>query len=376
MLRTSARSAPAPTSRDSSSARAYSRRASSRIACALSVRVTKREATLLVDGSWSHAAPGGHRNADCGADLGLDLCRDVTVLSQPLAGVVLALADLVAVVRVPGAGLLDDVMHHAKLDDFAFTRNTFTVENIEQRFAKRRRDLVLDHFDPRFVGDDFLAALDRANAADDEPDRGVELECVAAGGRLRVAAHHSDFHADLIDENNQNIGALDIRRELAQRLTHQPSLQAGQLVAHFAFDFRLGHERGNRIDDNDVDSARAHQHIGNFQALLPRIRLGNEHLADVHPQLAGIDRIERILGVDIGGDSAELLLLRYNLQAERRLARGFGSIDLDHAPTRQAADTKRDVQAERSGRHHLQIVLHLGLAHLHDRALAELLFNL
>src|SRR6266851_1967022 len=259
MLRTSARSAPAPTSRDSSSARAYSRRASSRIACALRVRVTKRGATLLVDGSWSRATSGGDRNADCGADLGLDLCRDVTVLSQPLAGVVLALADLVAVVRVPGAGLLDDVMRHAKLDDFAFTRNTFTVENIEKRLAKRRRDLILDHLDPRFVADDFLTALDRANAADVEPDRGVELERVAAGGRLRIAEHHSDFHPDLIDENDQYIGALDIRRELAQRLTHQPSLQAGKLVAHFTFDFRLGHERGNRVDDNDVDPTRTHQ---------------------------------------------------------------------------------------------------------------------
>src|ERR1700730_11038176 len=169
ILRTSAKSAPAPTSRDSSSARAYSRRASSRIACALSVRVTKREATLVVDRSWSRATSGGHRNADCGADLGLDLCRDVTVLSQPLAGVVLALADLVAVVCVPGAGLLDDVMRHAKFDDFAFTRNAFTIENIEQRLAKRRRDLVLDHLDPRFVADDFLATLDCAYAADVEP---------------------------------------------------------------------------------------------------------------------------------------------------------------------------------------------------------------
>src|SRR6266853_2815148 len=267
MLRTSARSAPAPTSRDSSSARAYSRRASSRIACALRLRVTKREAILLVDWRRSRAASGGDRNADCGADLGLDLCRDVTVLSQPLAGVVLALADLVAVVRVPGAGLLDDVMHHAKLDDFAFTRNTFTVENIEQRLAKRRSDLVLDHLDPRFVADDFLAALDRTYAADVEADRGIELERVAAGGRLRVAEHHSDFHPDLIDKNHQHVGALDIRRELAQRLTHQPGLQAGKLVAHFAFDFRLGHERRNGVDDNDVDSARTHQHIGDFEAL-------------------------------------------------------------------------------------------------------------
>ena len=164
--------------------------------------------------------------------------------------------------------------------------------------------------------------------------------------------------------------------ELAQRLAHQPRLQAGKLVAHLAFDFRLGHERRNRVDDDDVDSARAHQHVGDFQALLAGVRLRNEHLADVHAQLAGIDRIERVLGVDIGGDSAGLLHLRDNLKAERRLAGGFGPVDLDHAPARQAADAERDIQAERAGRHHLQIVLDLGLAHFHDRALAELLFDL
>src|SRR5438477_11190077 len=105
------------------------------------------------------------------------------MLSQPFARVVLALADLVAVVRVPGTRLLDDVMHHAELDDFAFTRNTFTVENIEQRLAKRRRDLILDDLHPRFIADDFLAALDGANAAEAEPHRGIEVDCVAACGR-------------------------------------------------------------------------------------------------------------------------------------------------------------------------------------------------
>src|SRR5450755_314412 len=109
-------SAPAPISRDSSSARAYSRRASRRIACALSVRVTTRRVKLLV--GWRCAATGSNRHADCGANLGLDLRGDVAVLSQPFAGVVLALADLVTVVCIPGSGLLDDVVHHAELDDF------------------------------------------------------------------------------------------------------------------------------------------------------------------------------------------------------------------------------------------------------------------
>src|SRR4029079_2716343 len=109
------------------------------------------------------------RHADDRADLGLDLCRDVLVLAQPFARVVLALAYLVAVVGVPRAGLLDDVVRDAELDDLAFARNALAVQDVEQGFAKRRRDLVLDDLDPRLVADDFLAALDRSDAADVEP---------------------------------------------------------------------------------------------------------------------------------------------------------------------------------------------------------------
>ena len=164
--------------------------------------------------------------------------------------------------------------------------------------------------------------------------------------------------------------------ELAQRLAHQPRLQAGQLVAHLAFDLRLGHQRRDRVDDDDVDAARAHQHVGDLEPLLAGVGLRDQQLADVDAELAGVDGIERVLGVDVGGDAAGLLHLRDDLQAQRRLARRLRSVDLDDAAARQPADAQRDVEAERAGRDHRQVVLDLGLAHFHDRALAELLFDL
>ena len=137
--------------------------------------------------------------------------------------------------------------------------------------------------------------------------------------------------------------------ELAQRLAHQPRLQARQLVAHLAFDLRLGHERRDRIDDDDVDAARAHQHVGDLEALLAGVGLRDQQVADVDAELAGIDGIERVLGVDVGGGAAGLLHLCDDLQAQRRLARRFGTVDLDDAAARQAADAERDVEAERAG---------------------------
>ena len=155
-------------------------------------------------------------------------------------------------------------------------------------------------------------------------------------------------------------GALDVAGELAQRLAHQPRLQAGQLVAHLAFDLGLGHQRRHRVDDDDVDAARAHQHVGDLEPLLAGVRLRDQQVADVDAELAGVDRVERVLGVDVGGGAAGLLHLRDDLQAQRGLAGGFRAVDLDDAAARQAADAERDVEAERAGGHDLQVVLRSG----------------
>jgi hypothetical protein len=77
-----------------------------------------------------------------------------------------------------------------------------------------------------------------------------------------------------------------------------------------------------------------------------------------------------VLGVDEGAGAAGLLRLGDHVQRQRRLARAFGSIDLDHPAARQAADPERDVQTERAGRHDLGLD-HPVLAQAHDRALAE-----
>ena len=164
--------------------------------------------------------------------------------------------------------------------------------------------------------------------------------------------------------------------ELAQRLAHQARLQARQLVAHLAFDLGLGHERRHRVDDDDVDAAGAHQHVGDLEALLARVGLGDQQVVDVDAELARIDRVERVLGVDVRRRAARLLDLRDDLKAERGLARRFGPVDFDDAAARQPADAERDVEAERAGGDDLQVVLDLRLAHFHDRALAELLFDL
>jgi hypothetical protein len=97
---------------------------------------------------------------------------------------------------------------------------------------------------------------------------------------------------------------------------------------------------------------------------------------DVDAELLGVGDVERVFGVDEGRGAAELLHLGDDLQRQRGLAGGFGAVDLDDPAARQAADAEGDVEPERAGGDGLDVALDAAVAHAHDRALAELLFDL
>src|SRR5439155_5103630 len=112
------------------------------------------------------------------------------------------------------------------------------------------------------------ALLDRADSADVEAHRGVEFERMPAGGGLGRAVHYADLHADLVDEDHHGVGAVDRGGELAQRLTHQPRLQARLAVTHFTFELRARDKRCDRIDHEDIDCGGVYQRGGTFMCLL------------------------------------------------------------------------------------------------------------
>ena len=199
------------------------------------------------------------------------------------------------------------------------------------------------------------------------------LPPVVVSGR---AVHHADLHADLVDEDHHGVGAVDRGGELAQRLAHQPRLQAGQAVAHLAFELGARHQRRDRIDHQHVDRARAHQRVGDLERLLAGVGLRDQEVVDLDAELARIDRVERVLGVDEGADAALLLRFRHAMQRQRGLAGGFRPVNLDHAAARQAADAERDVEAERAGGDRVHVHRLVVLAEPHDRALAEIALDL
>ena len=171
------------------------------------------------------------------------------------------------------------------------------------------------------------------------------------------------------------LGLAEVARELAQRLAHQPGLEADVAVAHLALDLGPWREGSHRVDDEHVDGARTHEHVGDLECLLAGVGLGDEQLVDVDTDRLGVHRIHGVLGVDVGARAAVALRLGDDVHRQGGLARRLGPVDLGDPAPRQAADA--ECQVERQGARGDRLDVHRrALAHAHDGALAELLVDL
>ena len=146
------------------------------------------------------------------------------MVDQILLGRIAALADALIADGEPAAALVDELELHGKVDHFAPLGDAFAVHDIEICLFEGGRALVLDDLRARAVADDLGAVLDGLGAADVDPDGRVELQRVAAGGRLGVAVHDADLHTQLVDEDDDAVGLGNVAGELPQRLRHEPGL--------------------------------------------------------------------------------------------------------------------------------------------------------
>ena len=218
--------------------------------------------------------------------------------------------------------------------------------------------------------------LDCIDLADLQAHRRVELQCTSAGCRLRIAEHDTNLFTDLIDKDGNRTRFADDTRELTHRLAHETSLQAYMRITHIAFDFRLWHKCRYRIDNDNINCTTAHQSLDDIERLLARIRLRNQQVIDIHTKLFRIDRIKRMLSINKSGNTALLLSLCNHMQRDRRLTRGFRSINLNDTPTRNTANAQRCIQRQDSGRDDLDVHMRRCFPQTHDGALAKILLNL
>ena len=141
-------------------------------------------------------------------------------------------------------------------------------------------------------------------------------------------------------------------------------------IAHLALELGARHQRRDAVDHHHVDGAGADQRVRDLERLLARVRLGNQQLVDVDPELPRIDRVERVLGVDERGGTAEPLRLGGTGKGERGLSRTLGTVDFDDPATGNATDAECHVEPQRAGRDRLHLDCG-AVAQPHDGAFAE-----
>ncbi len=297
------------------------------------------------------------------------------MLAEERGRVLASLAEPLVAVGEVRARLLDDLPVEPDVEHRALPGDPVAVDDVELGLLERRRDLVLHHLDADAVADRLDALLERLDAADVEADGRVELERATSGRRLGVPEHDADLLAQLVREDRNGAGLVQRAGELAERLAHQACLEPDVAVAHLALDLGARRERGDRVDRDDVERARADQELGDLERLLAVVGLRDEEVVDVHADVTRILGIHRVLGVDERADPAAALRLRDHVVDEGRLPRRLRPEDLDHAPPGKPADSERDVERQRPGRDRCDRDLRL-VAHLHHRALAVCLLDL
>ena len=92
-------------------------------------------------------------------------------------------------------------------------------------------------------------------------------------------------------------------------------------IAHVAFDLGGRHERGDAVDDDDVNRAAADERVGDFQRLLPGVGLRHEKVVDVNAEVLGIIGVKGVFGVDEHRDAPCFLRVGDGMQRERGFSR-------------------------------------------------------
>ena len=69
-------------------------------------------------------------------------------------------------------------------------------------------------------------------------------------------------------------------------------------VAHVALDLGLGDERCDRVDHHDIDGTGPDQRLDDLERLLAGVGLRDEQVVQIDAELASVDWVEGVLGVD------------------------------------------------------------------------------
>ena len=162
--------------------------------------------------------------------------------------------------------------------------------------------------------------------------------------------------------------------ELAERLAHQTRLEPHVRSPHVSFELRLWNERGDGVDDDEIDGAALHEDLRDVERLLAAVRLAHEKLRRADAEVSRVVDVERVLGVDERRDAARGLAFCNRVQGEGGLPARLGAVDFDDATLGIAAAAERLIERGTPGRN-ARHALGFSIAEPHHGALSKLLLD-
>ena len=226
------------------------------------------------------------------------------------------------------------------------------------------------------VADHFAALLQRLLPPHVQPYGSIKLQCPAPGGGFRVPEHNPHLFTELVNKNYGAVGLADNASQFTQGLGHKPGLKPHMAVAHLAVDLRFGHQSRYRVHNHNIHCAGADHGLGNLQSLLPVVRLGNIEVVNIHADILGIHRVQRMLRVDKPCNAAPFLHLSHHVEGNRRLSAGLRPVNLNHPALGHAAQAQGNIQAQGPGRDSLNIHMGFGVPQFHNGTFPIGLFDL
>ena len=206
-------------------------------------------------------------------------------------------------------------------------------------------------------------------AANIQAHGGVELQCVAARGGFRVAEHHADLLAQLVDEDAAAARLADGAGKFAQSFGHQARLKAYGAVRHFALDFSAWRECRDRVDDDEIDRTRSNEVVGDFERLLAVVGLRDQEIFGIHAEVFRVELVESMLRVHDGTNAASFLAFCDGVDGKRSFAGRFRTIDFHNAALGVTANAEREIQGQTAAGNHVHF-FHRLISEFHYGAFA------
>mmetsp|Transcript_16826 Transcript_16826/g.50256 ORF Transcript_16826/g.50256 Transcript_16826/m.50256 type:complete len:248 (-) Transcript_16826:882-1625(-) len=188
-----------------------------------------------VNGAAAEGCPG----------LVFNLLEKVLVLHDEGQRLLSTLGKVFVHIAIPGALARQDADGLSSVENASLTADAAAEHDVELRHLVGRRTLVLQHLglhpdaNVLSVG---AGTLDGGLAPHLQPHAGIELESVAPASNLWVAVNHPHLVTQLIEEKHSAIALGGVGSNLAQRVTHQPSLSTNLHSSDLSLNLSARHQ--------------------------------------------------------------------------------------------------------------------------------------